>query len=85
MQFSQNFAISNFIFLCAGGSIFSELTMLQGCVIYHFKGDFMEIQDVLISPYFNMRLMTHFARSGHIGPIHKKLFSAFFFYGKNGK
>ena len=39
---------------------------------------------MLISPYFNIQLTTHFARSGHIY-IKKPFQCIFYFDGKNGK
>ena len=31
---------------------FSELAMLESCVIHHFKGNCVQLQNVLISPIF---------------------------------
>ena len=39
MPFSQNDAISDFIFFWVCRHIFSELNTLQSCVTYHFKGN----------------------------------------------
>ena len=38
--------------------------MLQSCVIYHFKGNFVSIQDVLISPIFGYVTYESFCQIG---------------------
>ena len=46
--------------------IFSELNTLQFCVLYHFKSNFAEVRDILITPIFKYGLTILFVRSGHI-------------------
>ena len=55
---SQNDTISDFIFLSV-----CEITTLRDCVIYHVKGNFVYMLDLLISAIFKYAI--HFANKSH--------------------
>ena len=63
--FSQNNTILKLIFFDFAQVTSLKLSNLQACVRPYFKGNFVDIQDLIITQYPKMRLQTHFARSGH--------------------
>ena len=44
--------------------IFSELNTLQFCVLYHFKSNFAEVRDILITPIFKYATYDTFCQVG---------------------
>ena len=61
MLFSQIDATQTSYF---SGFVDSEVNTLQSCVIYHFKGDFVQVRDILITPIIKYATYDSFCQVG---------------------